>query len=256
MNSTVPSDQMQTSVTPAASNTSSQASALSPANTSSPTDHVTISLAPAFLPGSTPLPDSDPPANHAPLPNQIASPPLDPIPLYSTSGAPPALSYHLPFLIGSDAYLATCNTNNKQPRLCNDDPDHAQVDKQRVIATGLSMDVVLQIMDESDKYSRQTILDEIRALVAPSQWLSTSRLSLTRLTEILADCMEADHQGGKSYVLQFEQVLNSSRLVVNEDDNMEAPLANPTEVTRIIWDAIKEQGLDGEHFSTPCRPCF
>ena len=281
MNSTVPSDQMQTSVTPAASNTSSQASALSPADTSSPADHVTISSAPAFPPGSTPLPDSDPPANHAPSPNQIASPPLDPIPLNSTSGIPPALSYRPPFSFGSDAYLATRNTNNKRPRLCNDDPDHARADEQRVIATGLSMDVVLRIMDERDKYSRQTILDEIRALVAPSQRLSTSGLSLTRLTEILADCMEADHQGGKSYVLQFERVLNSSRLVVNEDVNMEAPPANPTEVARIIWDAIKEQGLDGEHFfehfsslrsslkstssctystchhrSTPCRPCF
>ena len=29
---------------------------------------------------------------------------------------------------------------------------------------------------------------------------------------------------------------------------MEAPLANPTEVTRIIWNAIEEQGLDGGHF--------
>ena len=70
------------------------------------------------------------------------------------------------------------------------------VDKWQVIATGLPMDVVLRIMDERDKYSRWTILEEIRALVAPSQQLSISGLSLTRLTEILADCMEADHQAG------------------------------------------------------------
>ena len=29
---------------------------------------------------------------------------------------------------------------------------------------------------------------------------------------------------------------------------METPPANPTEVTQIIWNAIEEQGLDGEHF--------
>ena len=70
------------------------------------------------------------------------------------------------------------------------------VDEWQVIATGLPMDVVLRIMDECDKYSRWTILEEIWALVAPSQQLSISGLSLTRLTEILTDCMEADHQAG------------------------------------------------------------
>ena len=68
--------------------------------------------------------------------------------------------------------------------------------------------------------------------MAPSQRLSTSRLSLTRLTEILADCMEADHQGGKSYILQFERVLNSSQLVVNEDVNMEAPPLTPQKLLK------------------------
>ena len=70
------------------------------------------------------------------------------------------------------------------------------VDEWQVIATGLPMDVVLWIMDERDKYSCWTILEEIQALVAPSQQLSISGLSLTRLTEILTDCMEADHQAG------------------------------------------------------------